>query len=39
MKIEFVGTGSIGAIQLSASTLIDDKLLIDMGEKTSKKKR
>lgn len=31
MKIEFIGTGSIGAIQLSASILIDDKLLIDMG--------
>lgn len=31
MKIEFIGTGSIGAVQSSASVLIDDKLLIDMG--------
>lgn len=30
MKIEFVGTGSIGALQSSACTLIDDKLLVDV---------
>lgn len=37
MKIELVGTGSIGAIQSCSSTLIDDKLLIDMGNGTIKK--
>ncbi len=37
MKIEFIGTGSIGAVQLSASTLIDDRLLIDMGNGIIKK--
>ena len=37
MKIEFVGTGSIGATQSSASTLIDNKLLIDMGNGIIKK--
>ncbi len=37
MKIEFIGTGSIGAIQSSASTLIDDKLLIDIGNGIIKK--
>lgn len=31
MKVEFVGTGSIGAIQSCASVLIENKLLIDMG--------
>ena len=30
MKIELVGTGSIGAKQLSASTLINDEILIDV---------
>ena len=30
MNIELVGTGSIGAMQMSASTLIDNKILIDM---------
>lgn len=30
MNIELVGTGSIGAIQTSASTLIDNKMLIDL---------
>lgn len=37
MKIEFIGTGSIGAVQSSASTLIDDKLLIDIGNGIVKK--
>ncbi len=37
MKIEFIGTGAIGAVSLSASTLIDDKLLIDMGNGIIKK--
>lgn len=37
MKIEFVGTGSIGATQSSSSTLIDNKLLIDMGNGIIKK--
>ena len=31
MKIHLVGTGSIGAEERSASTLIDDKILIDCG--------
>ena len=30
MKIELVGTGSIGAKQLSASTLINDEILVDV---------
>ena len=30
MNIELVGTGSIGAVQMSASTLIDNKILIDL---------
>ena len=31
MKIEFIGTGSVMATRLSASTLIDENLLIDVG--------
>lgn len=30
MNIELVGTGSIGAVQMSASTLIDNKILVDL---------
>lgn len=30
MDIELVGTGSIGAVQMSASTLINNKILIDV---------
>ena len=30
MNIELIGTGSIGAVQMSASTLIDNKILIDL---------
>lgn len=37
MKIEFIGTGAIGAVQSSASTLLDNKLLIDMGNGIIKK--
>ncbi len=31
MEIEFIGTGHIGATELCASTLIDDELLVDIG--------
>lgn len=37
MKIEFVGTGSVRAPQLSACTLIDGNLLIDVGNGIVKK--
>lgn len=37
MKIEFIGTGSIGAMQSSACTLIDDKLLVDIPNGIIKK--
>ena len=36
MKIKLVGTGSIGANERSASTLIDDKLLVDLGNGIAK---
>lgn len=36
MKIKLVGTGSIEANERSASTLIDDKLLVDMGNGIAK---
>ena len=31
MKIQFIGTGSIGAKERSACTLINDEILIDLG--------
>lgn len=31
MKIQFIGTGSIGAIERSACTLINDEILVDLG--------
>lgn len=31
MKIRMIGTGSIGASSFSSSTLIEDKILIDLG--------
>lgn len=37
MKIELIGTGSVSAPQLSPSTLIDDKILIDAGNGIVKK--
>lgn len=37
MKIECIGTGAVAAPQLSASTLIDEDLLIDMGSGIVKK--
>ena len=36
MKIKLVGTGSIEANERSSSTLIDDKLLVDMGNGITK---
>lgn len=30
MKLKLIGTGSIGAIQSSACTLVNDDILIDM---------
>ena len=37
MKINFIGTGSIGAKQMSASALIDEEILIDMPNGVVKK--
>ena len=37
MKIQFIGTGSIGAFQSSACTLLDDEILVDMPNGAVKK--
>lgn len=31
MKIKMIGTGSIGASSFSSSILVEDKLLVDLG--------
>lgn len=37
MKIELIGTGAIGAMQMSACTLINNQILVDMPNRNYEK--